>query len=418
MQRSTGLVAAAIVVSAPALGASRTALNRCSDAVTILRQQGAMTYKSEPVNPLQLDKAKAHLAQVQESMGRAMAQLKQIPRGEFDKADPELKDCWETFSGWGEYMDALKAKVKEAGEAGATLKPFLQRVKPHQDAMLRLAAVAVNPAADVLGQATPEQAKGMLAGLAEVEQACAGLGAEVGNAPLDDAHKPGGTELRVANVSFHDGFTERPNNWCHVAKRRGELMTAAAGNRYVAVEGFGNYVMELPAVLARLSVERPDLDQWMADALKDKAGFVKRRDALARSWNAAVGVAPREGSGLAGQLDALQQKVDEVAAKSPAPSTGNHDPALEGQAKGALKKLYPDAVPRATMMQDTGWTVEKNALGIPQERYRLGYVLLKRAAFKACEQRSFVYREPHQGGGTFAPGQAVIQAQVRFVTCP
>ena len=132
----------------------------------------------------------------------------------------------------------------------------------------------------------------------------------------------------------------------------------------------------------------------MADALKDKAGFVKRRDALARSWNAAVGVAPREGSGLAGQLDALQQKVDEVAAKLPAPSTGNHDAALEGQAKGALKKLYPDAVPRATLMQDTGWTVEKNALGVPQERYRLGYVVFKRAAFKACEQRSFVFREP------------------------
>jgi len=418
MKRTAGLIAVFILGSAQAGAASRTALNRCSDAVGILGQRGAMIYQAVDVEPLQVDKAKRHLAQVQESFGRAMAQLKQIPKGEFNKSDPELKECWETFSAWGEYKESLQAKIQKASEAGATLTPFLKRVKPQQDAMLRLAAVEVNPAADVLGQATPDQARSMLSGLADVETACATLGPDVGSAPLDDAHKPGGTELRVANVSFHDGFTERANNWCHVAKRRAELMTAAAGNRYVPVEGYGNYVMELPAVLKRLSTERPDVDAWIAEALKDKSGFVKRREALAKAWNAAVGVRPPEGSGLAGQLEALQRKVDEVSANTPAPTTGQHDAALEGKARAALKAELPEATPKATMMQDAGWTVEKNGLGVPLERYRLGYVVFKRPAFKACEQRSFVYRETHQGGGTYAPGAAVIQAQVRFVTCP
>lgn len=41
-----------------------------------------------------------------------------------------------------------------------------------------------------------------------------------------------------------------------------------------------------------------------------------------------MAVAPREGTGLAGQQDASQRKVDAVAAKSPAPGTFNHDRGL------------------------------------------------------------------------------------------
>lgn len=398
-------------------GASQTAKNRCSDAVRILRQQGSMPYKSQDVDPLKVEGVKAHLSQVMESFERAKGQIKQIPQGEFNKEDPELKECWDTLRSWADYIMLIQLKMKQASEVGSSLGPFLTKVKPHTDAMLTLAAVEIAPAANVLGQTTAEKARAMLQGLAEVEKECASLGADVGNAPLDDSHSPGGNERRIAGVVFHDGFTKRGNNWCHVAKKRVELMTAAAGNRVVHVEGFGAYNLLVPEAVAKTSASHPDLEAWVVEILKDKAGFLKQRDEAATAWNTAVGVTPSATSGIAAQLDELQKKVDAAAAQLPLPKGEHHGGDLEGKAKAALKKLFADASPRSVFMDAPGWTIEQNSRGVPLNRFRSGQIVFKRPAFTHCEQRTFSYNEPHQGGGSYAAGQVQILSAVRFVSC-
>lgn len=87
-------------------------------------------------------------------------------------------------------------------------------------------------------------------------------------------------------------------------------------------------------------------------------------------------------------------------------------------AKSSLKKLFADATPKGSFMDAAGWTIEKNSLGVPLNRFRSGQLLFKRAAFKYCEQRNFSYNEVHQGGGSYAKGQVKVLSTVRFVTCP
>lgn len=413
----SALVTAALTTPLTAAAATNAAKNRCSDAVRILRQQGSQPYKKQDVDPLKVEGAKAHLAQVLESFERAKGQIKQIPEGQFDKADPELKECWDTLRDWGDYIMLVQLKMKQAAEQGSTLAPFLEAVKPHRHALLTMAAVAVDPTADVLGQTPAPEAVKLLASLADVEKQCAAFGPEVFDGPLELGHQPGGTEQRVGNVVFHGTFTNHAKNWCHVAKRRLELMTKAAGNRFVLVEGYGNYRLVLTEAVEKTSASHPDLDAWVVEMLKDKAGFLKKRDATAAAWNSAVGVKPEATSGVGAQLDALQQKIDEAAAQLPLPKGDHHDAALEGQAKAALKKLFADAQPKGAYMDAAGWTINQNALGVPLDRFRSGHLVFKRPAFKWCEERMFSYDEPHQGGGRYAKGEVKILSAVRFVSC-
>lgn len=413
----SALAAAALIAPLSAAAATNAAKNRCSDAVRILRQQGSQPYKSKDVDPLKVDGVKAHLSQVVESFERAKAQIKQIPEGQFDKTDPELKECWDTLRDWADYIMLVQLKMKQAAEQGGTLGPFLDAVKPHRMALLTLAAAELAPDADVLNGASAEDAKKMLAGLADVEKQCAAFKPDVFDGPLDLAHPPGGIEQRVGGIAFPGVFTDRAKNWCFVAKRRQELMTRAAANRFVLVEGYGNYRLVIPEAVQKTSAEHPDLDAWVVEILKDKAGFLKKRDQVAQAWNQAVGVKPEATSGIGAQLDALQAKVDEAAAQLPLPKGEHHDGALEGQAKAALKKLFADAQPKGAFMDAAGWTIRQNALGVPLDRFRSGQLVFKRPAFKWCEQRTFSYDEPHQGGGRYAKGEVKILGAVRFVSC-
>ncbi len=61
-------------------------------------------------------------------------------------------------------------------------------------------------------------------------------------------------------------------------------------------------------------------------------------------------------------------------------------------------------------------TIDKNALGVPTERYRTGAVLAK-APGKWCEYREFTAHETYSGGGTYAPPRFTFGA-VRFQKCP
>lgn len=412
------LVASLLATASTSTAASHTAKNRCSDAVRILRQQGSMPYKSQDVDPLNVEGAKAHLTQVTESFERAKAQIKLIPQGEFDQKDPELAECWTTLRSWADYIMLVQLKMKQATEKGSSLAPFLEKTKPHTQAMLTLAAVELSPGANVLGQTSPQEAKAMLEGLAEVEKECAPMGPEVGNGPLDDSHGPGGNERRIAGVVFHDAFTKRAHNWCHVAKKRSELMSAAATNRGVQVEGFGNYTLLVAEAIKKTSAAHPDLEAWIVEMLADKAGFLKKREQAAKAWNTAAGVASTDTSEIASQLTELQMKVDAAAAQLPAPKGTHHDAGLESDARAALKRLFADAVPKHVFMDEAGWTIEKNGLGVPLNRFRSGQLIFKRPAFKFCEQRTFSYNEVHQGGGSYAKGAVKILSAVRLVSCP
>lgn len=68
-------------------------------------------------------------------------------------------------------------------------------------------------------------------------------------------------------------------------------------------------------------------------------------------------------------------------------------------------------------MDSAEFTIEKNGLGVPLNRYRSGQVLFKVRPAKFCMQRTFSYNEPYAGGGKYPSSSAKVLAASRFVSC-
>ena len=198
-------------------------------------------------------------------------------------------------------------------------------------------------------------------------------------------------------------------------------MTQASLNRFVKVEGYGNYSLLLPDTIKKLSVDSPLLEAWIAEILLKPAEFQAKRREASASWYQAVGIAQPEAASdpIAEQLKQLSAVVDQVAPQLKFSAAGPHDAGLETRAKVSLTKIFPQAKVRGTVMDEAGWTIEKNGLGVPLSRFRSGQIVFARPETKWCLQRTFNYVEQYAGGGTYAPGPQVnILPMTKFVTCP
>ncbi|MDQ2687477.1 MAG: hypothetical protein M3Y28_06375 [Armatimonadota bacterium] len=86
---------------------------------------------------------------------------------------------------------------------------------------------------------------------------------------------------------------------------------------------------------------------------------------------------------------------------------------------GFLKKQAPRNIPGAQVIKtswtDTPWLIDKNALGIPVVRRRLGTVLYHVLNQKFDVEQHFFYHEAYAGGGKYARGADVNFSDLRFV---
>lgn len=420
MQRVPFLILLGFLCSFPALAASNAAKNRCADAVRILRGGPTHIYQTADIDATQVQKAQAHWNQIAANWNLANNQMKQVPPGDLVKGDPELKECFTALADYQDYVKLLKGKLDAAQGQATTLGPFLAEVKPFEKSFLHLAAVAIVPEADILVNLKAADARKILSDLATVAQTCAAKMPEAGQNPPAPVPQKQGQSQTYGHVHLPDDFTHKADHWCWVAKNREALMQTASANKGVDVEGYGNYTMAFEDLGKQYGPEHPTMDAWLAVLLVNPADFLTKLDVARDRWFTEIGLtAPKErkSDSLKARIAELQKLVDQVAPQVPKPTPGPHDAKIEAGAGKTLKGIFPGAKVNLAVMDSPDWTVRKNSLGIPLERYRSGQMVFSVPGSKWCQQRAFSYAETWVGNG-FAPSSTVdVLPMTRFLAC-
>lgn len=401
--------------------ASRQALNRCSDAARTMRTAPSRRYEGKDVGPLEAKPAFEHLKQVVESWKRAQAQLQQVPAGELDWKDPRLEDCRKELGLWQSYIAELNGKIKGAAAGAQSLEPFLAEVKPYEHEFFVMAALHFEPGAQVFGgrgddyPAKVKDAMEKVAGICEAKMPEAGA-----NAPQMPDKAPGMQYERVARVAIPKPLAKSAEAWCWLAKNRAALLGQAAASRDVHVEGYGNVQFVLPRLIKEISAQRPGMDVWVASMLLNPQAYFDKLKAARAASDASLGATSDSGSPqIEGWLKELHAKVDQIAPQVKLPSSAARDSTLEAAGIKSLKRIYPQAEVVASQMDAPGWTIVKNELGIPLNRYRSGILAFKAPNWKWCQHRHFNWVETYSGGGAYEPpGAAGIVEGTRFAACP
>lgn len=182
-----------------------------------------------------------------------------------------------------------------------------------------------------------------------------------------------------------------------------------------------------------------DVDDWLhrTEQLEGKDGFVpmaKREYPLL--FNHAQGekellAGYAKGNGgkplpaslitpLHNQIDQLLAEMNRLAPSfTPERGTG----AVEPYVATFVKTGVTDYIPGATMLhavwspEQQGWLIDKNELGVPLNRRRMGTALFRVPSQKFCVEQHFFYLENYAGGGRYQRGDDVQFADVRFVKC-
>lgn len=123
---------------------------------------------------------------------------------------------------------------------------------------------------------------------------------------------------------------------------------------------------------------------------------------------------------LHNQIDQLLAAMNRLAPTfAPEPGTG----AVEPFVATLVKTGAADYIPGAAMLravwspEQQGWLIDKNDLGVPVNRRRMGTALFRVSSQKFCVEQHFFYLENYAGGGRYQRGDDVQFADVRFAKC-
>lgn len=122
----------------------------------------------------------------------------------------------------------------------------------------------------------------------------------------------------------------------------------------------------------------------------------------------------------------LHNQIDELLAKmnADAPNysfSGGTAKQIEPAIFSSIVKQAPGNIPGATVLRTAWlggeWIIDKNDLGIPTMRSRLGTALYRVPSQKFCVEQHFFYEEKYAGGGRYARAADVNFSDLRFVKC-
>jgi hypothetical protein len=422
MRASIGIVLGVIALASSASAASRGHKNRCNDAAREIRGATSMEYASRDVEPKDVANATRHVNQHTDRYNRAKGMLDSA--GPWDPRDPELAECSELLDKEKAYIESTIAKIKAAQEMGVRQGPVLEAANgdDRRRALYTLAALTVNPAATVFENLKPASARSLVDTLAPVEDACKGAMPEAFvKQPSLPTQNGGGVVYRTAGVQMPGSLQDRADWWCWIANHRTELATRALGNVTVIAERYGNHHVTFPEIVKAGATWRGSTMGWVLDVYRDERPFMTGLRSAIGEWFKAFGVPMPEQPfpGLAEQIAAVRAAVDGAAARNTIEPTTHHEKAMEAGAKAAAAKLYPKVATPAAWMDESNWTIEQNALGIPLKRFRSGQVVYRVGTDPFCLQRTFNYVEPHMGGGKYqADKEASLLEGVTIVKCP
>ena len=419
MQRSL-LALSLLLVAIPANAASRSALNRCSDATRELRGGTQKAYQSRDVAPLEVQDAISHINQHTDRYNRAQHFMDSA--GPWDPKDPDLRECAELMQHERAYIESTMKKIEAARVAGEQQAPIVEAAKGDEKrrAFYMLAAVKFAETANAFENLKPAQAKALVDQLAPVEAACQkAWPAALTNTPQPPTQRSP-SEYRIGGVTLPGNLSDQVDWWCWVSAHRTDLTKRALGNVYVTAERYGNHKLFFEEILKAGTEWSGSTEGWILDIARDEKPFMTGLRLAIGGWFAAFGLTVPEQPfpGLSEQITQIRAAVAAAAERNPLTPGADHDKAMEAGAKTAASKLYAKTSVVATWMDSNGWTIEQNALGIPRDRFRSGQVVYKVGADPWCTQRTFNYVEAHMGGGKYQhASEATLLPGIKVVKC-
>jgi hypothetical protein len=106
---------------------------------------------------------------------------------------------------------------------------------------------------------------------------------------------------------------------------------------------------------------------------------------------------------ISDRLTALRKQAIQKAGSWKWPADLKPDPKITARVKAQLTKNVPGVKVLKIGMRETAWSINKNDVGIPEDRYRSGLVLYVMPGESLPRCSVFIYREQYAGGGTYTP---------------
>ncbi|MBM4780395.1 MAG: hypothetical protein GQE15_22050 [Archangiaceae bacterium] len=391
MHRLVGLcglvVSISVAAATPATQRAIRNLNSVFGSVTLLPEL------RNAVPPGKEQTAKNLLRDLDTACQRGERELGGIP--DADKADPAVAELSAKLTEFQAFRDDLKKAIEGGAATSAAhdklFREFREETKPYQAAVT---AFRYGP------QGSPQDLKAAAAQLAKLDALCKSKYPGIADDP---------------KLSFQ--LNIEPGTWCATAAKADAIANSAiSAGAAASLDRVVADVVEAKRDLAK-NHGHVGVDERPYQLLQDRAGGkAKLEKQLKASLDAAGQPMPEKPfEKLDEALDAFAAEIDRLALTW-AFEAPHHDGSLEAGAKGALAKQYPGrAVVKSGMLYEHA-TIDKNALGVPTERYRTGAVLAK-APGKWCEYREFTAHETYSGGGSYAAPRFTFGA-VRFQKCP
>jgi len=209
-----------------------------------------------------------------------------------------------------------------------------------------------------------------------------------------------------------------PGAWCAAARQWNQLLADELQHELSqADERIARHMMT-PEELVRKQ-------GWIAEdrVVRWDSYFTAARDRATPldKFYDALGARPRGGGAALGAAkqaarDARKKAALDNAGRWKRPPAGPRHYGVK-LAKATIKRWHKGAtIVAAFGSKPGGWTVHKNALGVPQYRDRAGYVLFKERGAPVCQLRRFFVTEDF-GGRRYQKATSVHIAAVRFQRC-
>ncbi len=413
----TRCLAALACLSTILSAASNQARNRCSDATRILRSSSASFDLAKPIDPDRVNNAVGHYNQIVENWKRAGQQIGQIPKSELNPNDPDMRDCVTEAKKWGDYINKLAERIKEAQGAASVAGPLLDEVKTYEESFWRMIGAHFSTT-DVLGQ-QPAEAKKVMDDMAAVAAICQSKAPQAGVSMPQPPQSP--AVRNFGNVTVYTSIARSPDAWCYAAKNRQTLIAKALGQKVITAPGYGNWAYSLPDAQRNFENGKTSIPVSVAllmwDATEMKAAIATQL----KAWYQAAGIdAPANAyPELDAKISAVRAAGAKAAAQTPFEDANFHDARIEAMGRAKVQKAEPSSKILKSTMDAAGFTVRTNSLGVPLERYRSGRVMIQRPRTNWCEARTFSYVEVHAGGGKYMPpAEAKLTEYTMLVKCP
>ncbi|GEM_PF-1750457 len=120
---------------------------------------------------------------------------------------------------------------------------------------------------------------------------------------------------------------------------------------------------------------------------------------------------------IAKSREVMKKKVDELAPTWSVKGVTSNKHYAQGLANNVIKKWHPNAKVIKNFMDNGGYHIDRNALGVPVARRIYGGIVYQVPGEPWCQFRFYGAREEYKGNGAYAKTSGLTIDEIRFQSC-